>query len=132
MDLTYVKVPKISQLTPGLESLMKALEMSIHELDDALERDQLHDGRRRWLDFWVWGMNEDEQARVILGEALFGIKYCLVRNGKVDLSRLKQVVAVLEGADEGSRLANLAVEKAEWMMEAKITIESLERLGKIY
>ena len=114
-------------LTPGLESLMKDLQMSIDELDDALRRD----GGRPWLDFWVWGMDEDEKTKTIVQRYLSDHKKCVIRDGKVDLSRLKKVVAVLEGADEGSSLANLAVENAEWIIEAKITIESLEKLRNI-
>ena len=127
LELNCVIAPKISQLTPGLESLMKDLQMSIDELDDALRRD----GGRPWLDFWVWGMDEDEKTKTIVQRYLSDHKKCVIRDGKVDLSRLKKVVAVLEGADEGSSLANLAVENAEWIIEAKITIESLEKLRNI-
>ena len=47
---------------------------------------------------------------------------------KLHLDPLIKVLAVLEGAEEGSRIADLAVDYAKWTKAAKKTLQVIEEL----
>ena len=118
LDLRNVRAEKDVDLSPKLDNLLDHLELSFIHLDNELEKTGL------WHDFWCWGMSEEKMAVAIVDAAISYTNVYL--DSQVAVRPLKRVVALLEGAEEGSLMAELARKSASWTETAKKTLHVIK------
>ena len=118
-----VNAEKVVELSPEQVDLMDGLGLNLDELDEWLFEKKI------WHDFWCWGLSNEEMDVLMVAVALSKLRVNV--DTQVPVHPLKKVVAMLEGAEEGSYMEELATNHADWIEAAKKVLQGIDELQRI-